>query len=105
MLLASLKILKVHLYHAVRSKMTLVELGIQPADVEVLRRLVYRLLKHPPAERKGANMKKMVHFVGSNIMSQASEVFAAGFEFFYPNGSDQVLLTLHSKPKRYPCQA
>eukprot|EP00466_Bigelowiella_natans_P013068 jgi/Bigna1/133145/aug1.20_g7853 len=114
MLLAALRILKVHLYQTVRSRLSTAELDVQPAEVERLRDLVYGLLKKPPAafklpsaadsdentttEDERAAMEaaqrdvltRLKRAVRHQVMTTASEVFAAGFEFFYPNGSDQV---------------
>eukprot|EP00954_Amorphochlora_amoebiformis_P017230 1317788-Amorphochlora_amoeboformis.AAC.1 len=51
-LLSALRILKVHLYQAVRSRMSLTELRIDPTVVDGLRQLVYDLLKHMPPSFK-----------------------------------------------------
>ena len=53
MLLAALRILRVHLHQAVRSKMSLRELGMETTAAEHLRRLVVRLFARDPRRTQG----------------------------------------------------
>lgn len=94
MVVASLRILKAHLYQFVRAKLPKNEFQLPKATVECLRSRIFKFLETPCADRSGV-LSSVAPLVSSVVQAEAAQILAEAFEFFYPAVSDQVTYLGH----------
>lgn len=87
---ACLRILKVHLYQLVRAKLPHSEFSIGPDVVDRIRVQIFRFLETPSAARSDEVLMGTSAIVSSVVQSEAAQILAEAFEFFYSAVSDQV---------------
>lgn len=86
---ACLRILKSHLYQLVRAKLPQSECNISRTSIDKIRSQIFAFLETASAPR-GGSLFETTRVVSSVVQSEAAQILAEAFEFFYAAVSDQV---------------
>eukprot|EP00466_Bigelowiella_natans_P014825 jgi/Bigna1/126110/aug1.2_g818 len=89
MLIATLRVLKAHIYQLVKSKLPLKYFEVSLLDAAAIKKHIVAFIQDKPKARTGRHRLSALK-IEAIVQAEAAQIFAEGFEFFFQAVSDQV---------------